>query len=248
METNENQKLPRWQTISGLGGEREEKMTADERDAAVRTLLAEVDRLAEIEFARGRNAPAGERSIFWDPLESICRQLGISRTKLSAYSRELTGLRAHERTDRIKARELKSTLPLRTKRMLEPLLDSLRKRIDRKRAHDRLLRLSCLKRLLKSLKIERSGCARARFAAELGFPNASRLGRACLLAHGMAIEELEEQLVCDMVQKFFEELAGAKPVSEKAGPPASATSEPKSGADLLIDEATKEVARKIRAA
>src|SRR5438874_10480804 len=96
---------PAWQKISGIDPQSESEMSRAERNAALRKLIADVTARATVEFADEDEGdiPESERTIFWDPLQRICMQLGISRTKLSAYSRELTGMRAHEISDRILA-------------------------------------------------------------------------------------------------------------------------------------------------
>src|SRR5689334_14480463 len=103
----ENEK-PLWQQISGIDPSKEKEMDAEARDAALRKLILDVERRAgdEIERAATGKIPQGERTIFWDPLTRICLQLGISRTKLSSYSRELTGMRAFEISDRILAKRV----------------------------------------------------------------------------------------------------------------------------------------------
>src|SRR4051812_30384502 len=97
---------PLWQKISGIDPASEDKLDSNARDAAIRKLVLEVERRATVEFERADSGliPAEERTVFWDPLARVCLQLGISRTKLSLYTRELTGMRAHEISDRILAR------------------------------------------------------------------------------------------------------------------------------------------------
>src|SRR5687768_1568239 len=123
---------PAWQKISGLNPETEQDLAPDQRDDCIRKLLVEVELLARIEFDRGDKVPKGERTLFWDPLARICALLSISRTKLSNYSRELTGMRAHELTDKIKAESLPDALAAylqnlfnQSQRILLPLFKSL---------------------------------------------------------------------------------------------------------------------------
>ena len=218
--TNENgaaQDLPEWQKISGLTVDREKTMSEDERDEGIRKLLAEVERMAREAFARGEKVPTGERTLFWDPLERICRKLEISRVKLSAYSRELTGMRAHEVSDRLLARKnLMHALEVRITKVLKPEFAKVRGHLDRTRVKESEYRASWCKSFWKLVKAERSGSGRARWAAELGFANPSRLARACLLAHGMSIDELEGVILVSIVQKFFDEIR----VERNPSPPA----------------------------
>jgi hypothetical protein len=171
---NDANKAPSWQEISGINPGNEGTLSADARDEGIRKLLREVDVMARAEFARGANVPAGERTVFWEPLERVCAKLGISRVKLSAFSRELTGLRADELTDRIKAEALPRILEGQLRYKLAPALEFLRKNVDRENMDSPHYQLSWALRFRKQLKKERSGAARARWAVELGFPNASR--------------------------------------------------------------------------
>jgi hypothetical protein len=206
--------LPLWQKLTGLTPDREQKMSADERDAAIRILVKDVDQRARVEFERGKAAPAGERTVFWEPLERICLQLQISRTKLSAYSRELTGMRAHEICDRIKAADLARAIQ-------NYLIDTLA--VESRRLHNtpaaqlrsEEFRIKTVAYFRRYLKLQRQGEQRARWAVELGFPNANRLRRACILAHGMSIEELEHRILTTIVQKFCDDLAKLAPASKE---------------------------------
>jgi hypothetical protein len=240
--------LPSWQEISGLTPEREKTMTADERDAGIRKLLKEVEQRALREIARGDNAPRGERTAFWDPLERICAQLSMSRVKLSAFSRELTGLRAHELTDRIKARKLPTLLNALIQKRLLPQLQAQSGSVDRSRLGETLYIAKYALKVWREWKKTRSGVSRARWALELGFANASRLSRACLLAQRMSIDELEQRVVCCMVQKFFETLNEGQPQrtqstqrTEKAGNKEKKCEATPTLADEIISEAVKEV-------
>ncbi len=204
---------PLWQQISGINPATEMNMGADARDAAIRKLVQEVEKRATVEFERGENGkiPEGERSVFWDPLARICLVLGISRTKLSSYSRELTGLRAHEISDRIRARRsLAKRLLQYVMTAIAPELEKIRLRLPPTGRLREQHRIETQMRLVEWMKLNRKGQLRARFAAELGFANPSRLSRACLLAHGMSIEEMEGNLVCNLVQKFFDGLLKTK--------------------------------------
>ena len=51
-----------------------------------------------------------ERTFLWSPLEGICAELGVARRKLSALTRELTGMAAQEVVDRIKAENVAARL------------------------------------------------------------------------------------------------------------------------------------------
>jgi hypothetical protein len=205
---------PKWQQLTGFTPETEANLDADIRDAGIRKLLNEVDRLARIEFARGDSAPAGERTLFWDPLARICNTLGISRTKLSCYSRELTGMRAHELTDRIKAESLPAAMLVILQAQFAAIVDPIREKIDSSSLHVPGYRETITQHIIQLIRAERRGPRNANFAARLGYANPSRLNRACLLAHHETLDGLEEKLSRPMVQKFLNELfAGAKAIA-----------------------------------
>ena len=206
----ENEK-PLWQRISGIDPARENEMTADERDAAIRKLVQDVEKRAAAEFERAESGkiPENERTVFWDPLSRVCMQLGISRTKLSSYTRELTGMRAHEVTDRILARRtLAERMMALLTGLLAPHLQQAEKHIDHRQLGSAQYHYSFAMRILRLIQMERKGLGRVRIAAELGYANPSRLARACLLAHGTSIDEMEAKMVCTLVQKFLKEQNG----------------------------------------
>ena len=199
---------PAWQKISGLNSETELDLAPEQRDDCIRKLLVEVELLARIEFDRGDKVPKGERTLFWDPLARICAVLSISRTKLSNYSRELTGMRAHELTDRIKAESLPAALSAYLQNLFT-IHNALLKSLFNSFAHDPATqREKFFQAVQRFVKTSRSGPARAHFAATLGYANPSRLTRACLLAQGKSLEHLESELLDPIVQKFFDEQTG----------------------------------------
>jgi len=202
---------PLWQRISGIDPKRENEMTRDQRDAAIRKLVQDVHNraVAEFESEDSGKIPEGERSIFWDPLQRICLQLGISRTKLSNYSRELTGLRAHELSDRILAkRKLPERLTHWVKTLVGLEMNSMRETIAKGRI-DGQVRQFWMARMVKTVKSYRLHELRAHFAGEMGFANFSRVSRACLLAFGMSLDHVEADLVRTYVQKFLDEMLKA---------------------------------------
>ena len=248
-ETSATANRPLWQQISGIDPQTESEMSSTERNAAIRKLVAEVTARSIAEFASEDKGeiPAGERTIFWDPLQRICLQLGISRTKLSAYSRELTGMRAHEISDRILAkRKLKVRLQARIEYYLRSEVEFLHSELKKGEISFEQLggEARDMARLMKSRrKFERS----ASFAVEMGFANYSRLNRACLLAFGKSLDQIEAQMVCTYVQKVFEELKGTenltqsrKVAKEQPKNEPVITDEEKIAGDRIIKEAVEE--------
>ncbi|HYF49180.1 MAG TPA: hypothetical protein VEJ63_07235 [Planctomycetota bacterium] len=206
---NPQSALPLWQSISGLTPDNEIMMSPDERDAAIRKLLAEVERRAREEFIRALKAPKGEKTQFWDPIVRVCSVLGISRVQLSRYTQELTGMRAHEVTDRIRA----GGLPRQIRQYLEEALKVARSQIEESARTLGPGRESTLivihATLRKALKTERAAERGSHFAAQFGFANLSRMNRACKLGLGVSLDDLESRMLYDMVQKFLAEMAAS---------------------------------------
>ena len=234
---------PLWQQISGIDPATEAKLDADARDEAIRKLVREVEARASVELERAETGkiPEGERTLYWDPLARICLQLEISRTKLSAYTRELTGMRAHEISDRIVAKKYL------LKRMwryiggkIRPELEAMQKCAPPREKIYEGHRMQTETRLLRWVRSLRQKDARAGFAARMGFANPSRLSRACLLAHGKSIDEMEAFIVRNMVQKFFEEVMGktdAPPKRQEREEKQKVESELTPEAKAIIDDA-----------
>src|SRR4051812_18610879 len=64
---------------------------------------------------------------------------------------------------------------------------------------------------MKSMrKFERS----TSFAADMGFATFSRLSRACLLAFGKSLDQIEGELVCTYVQRFFTDMKGTEDLTQ----------------------------------
>ncbi|HYF50057.1 MAG TPA: hypothetical protein VEJ63_11660 [Planctomycetota bacterium] len=212
---------PRWQELFGLEPHIEAAMDRDERREALNQLVDEVERLARQEFAHAAQHPDPRRSFMWDPLDHICNVLEISRVKLSRYTLEVTGLRAHEITDRIKAAALPEILRTHYEKqfaalvpILEtmfPLLPALTPVPSPTRGEggtpddgDDAAFEHALAWTEKAFRESRTGQARIIFAIQLGYANPSRLFKACQFAHGTTIPALEEECARTLVQKFFE--------------------------------------------
>jgi hypothetical protein len=215
--------IPLWQKITGFTKDNENALAPEQFNDGVRRLFREVERLAHDDFGRA-NVPAGERSVYWDPVEHICRVLGLARTKLSRYMRELTGLRAHEVTDRIKASTLPQMVRERLERVLAPTFERLRANFARTRLELPDLQSRTFEVVMRNVRNMRSGENRMRWANELNFPNASRVARACVLAHNTSIDELENREARALVQKFLETLTPAEP--PRCEPRAEAETQP----------------------
>jgi hypothetical protein len=202
---NPDSKKPLWQEISGIDPSTERGMSEDQRIEALHKLVVKLDQIIAAEHAR--KVPAGMRTIFWDPIERACGVLGISRTQLSRYSYEATGLRAHERSDMVKAERLPGDLQAAVELFMSDYLEAtVRAELDKsKPAMPKDIAVWTL-RAARAFKLSRSGPMAAGFAAEMGYPNISRLKKGCMIAHKISLEEMELTIVRKLVQKFFDEL------------------------------------------
>jgi len=203
---NPNQ-TPQWQLLTGLTPEAEEKMSPEARDAAIRKLLADVERRAQAELDRANNCPEGERTPYWDPVEAACQDLGISRVKLSKYARRLTGVRAQEIGDKLKAKLIKPKLEALVAEELDfwwrcfglERCDSAHRMLytEVKRNVERDFRDYMKRRMRKDNA--------PLVALKLGFSNITRLRKACILAFGTTLDAVVKQIASDMVQKCLKQ-------------------------------------------
>jgi hypothetical protein len=196
--------IPKWQEISGLTPAAERSMSDKERDDALRALMREVTRLSREEFQR--EVPEGERSFLWEPIERVCHKLGIARLRLTRFCRELTGMRAYEITDKIKAEPMGVRIIEWVRQIIKNLDKEMRAGATEFTVRDEPVRVMWANRIVKELRkfrIERP----QKWAALLAFPTIPRLRRGCMLAHHCTVEELELDMVRQLVQKFFDDLA-----------------------------------------
>jgi hypothetical protein len=218
---------PAWQTLTGLTPEAEEKMSFEERDAAIRNLLADVERRAQAELDRADKCPENERTPYWDPVEAACQDLGISRVKLSKYARRLTGIRAQEIGDKLKARLVKPKLEAWIANQFKTWWEVLGKRKvgqtflsarEQERSSPQLshdtfdLARKLGREFSDSLKFKKNRDAANRFALKLGFANITRLRKAVVLAFETTLDSLMTRSAYDMVQKCVDQIAAQKPL------------------------------------
>lgn len=197
--------IPAWQTISGLVPERELAMSDVERDSAIRTLLKTVCDAARAEL--NRPVPEGERTAFWEPIERVCFRLQIAKTKLSKYSKELTGMAAHEISDKIMAERLPELIEKWVAPMLADFPERMRKAASQFRPNKESFLIAWKRQAVEAIRAAREGRASVRWTDALKFASIPRLRRACQHAHSCSIEELEERIIHQLVQKMYEPLA-----------------------------------------
>jgi len=212
-----NQNLPQWQSLTGLYPDAEATMSPEQRDEKIRILLADVERRARLELDRAAHCPAGERTVYWDPVEAACQDLGISRVRLSAYSRRLRGMRALEIGDKLKAATLQSKLEAWIAHDFKLWMEILGARYavrDPMRIHDVERKLS--RDFSAHLKFKKNRDAANRFAMNFGFPNITRLRKACVLAFETTLDCLIHRIASNIVQKYTEQKLKALILAAKA--------------------------------
>ncbi|HYF50770.1 MAG TPA: hypothetical protein VEJ63_15255 [Planctomycetota bacterium] len=133
-----------------------------------------------------------ERTVYWDPIQSVCAALGLSRIALTRFSKELTGLAAHEIVDTIKVESVKPKL----KEVLRPQLRAI---LQREHGEDWAEKAGDLRArdVWHKLKKERTEPEfnRVVFAQSLGFPNYNRYFRACTVVFHQAPQQIELELI-----------------------------------------------------
>jgi AraC-like DNA-binding protein len=189
---------PPWQEISGLTVEAEGKMTRSERRFALRKLFRHYEKLVREALEEHEKDPEKEeRTFLWDPVPMLCIELGISRRKLSALTRELTGMAAHEVVDRVRAEKVVTRMEDDIAGILNQWYtpggdhrikgswwgDDLREAVREQRREDGF-----------------DGCA---WALLHGFPNYARFRRGCMLAHAGQTPRALEEGVLTRYAKYF---------------------------------------------
>ena len=135
------------------------------------------------------------RTFLWDPLPEICVYLQIARSRLSQFTKELTGLAAHEIVDRIRAERLKERLRVQ----LRAFVAANRGHVATGRAKfdSRSVQLC---RLLRRTR-QTPEFSRETWAIELGFANYRRLYRACLVLYRTTPVQLEWMIIEELLKE-----------------------------------------------
>ena len=83
---------PKWVVVSGLWPETEKSDPAPIRRKKIRALYKAAVLLIRRELKRHEvDEFRSERTVFWDPIVEVCREMEISPSKLSSFCKELTG-------------------------------------------------------------------------------------------------------------------------------------------------------------
>lgn len=202
---------PAWQALTGLHPRSEHLIHPHARAKQIRVLLAGVEKLLRTEMDNAAS-DCEKRSKFWDPLRTVCVQLGISQRRLSLYSKEITGISATEIVDCIHAESVRAKM----KRELKAFITGFFSRKDAKRQRTATARSTTegtedteekigeliwdeLKATRKAPKFHRTT-----WALSFGFSSYSRFFRACLICYGVTPHELEMQIIEEILGEACE--------------------------------------------
>ena len=146
------------------------------------------------------NSHFAERTFLWDPLPKICLRLGISRSALSRFSKEFSGMSAHEVMDRIRAETVRARMQqdisLHYLKVLSYSLATGKGKGPFRRLKNwphlpfRFAYYDALKRSRVEPEFDRTT-----WAISFGFPNYARFRRACLLRFGKTPQQLELEII-----------------------------------------------------
>ena len=197
----EKQKLPPqpWQEITGFTSpEAERKMPRQERRLALRRLFKHYEKMVRDALAEHAADPdKEERTFLWDPLPTICFELGIARRKLSQLIKELTGMAAHDVIDKIRAEGV-------TAKLEENIVALLKGRYEAGRDYSNIGShwypefCAALRQSKRGLRFDR-----AHWSIQLGFANYARFRRGCMLANnGMTPVQVEAKIVEEIADYY----------------------------------------------
>ena len=143
------------------------------------------------------------RTYQWDPLAKVCHELGISRSRLSRYCKEIKGIAAHEVMDAIKAQKV---LPKLRKDMKHFVLIMYRSfRLKHKKFDCVYKEEDTRWALWKELKFRRRiPDFKTTWAIDHGFPSYARMHKACLIRYGKTPHQLEMEILLRIALKFDE--------------------------------------------
>jgi len=138
-----------------------------------------------------REVDACRKTAQWDPLQPICTYLGIAPRKLSALSREISGLSVTQLADAIKAETLRKKMMRRVAEWVASIGD-----VVREAGADLQEQAYALWKRLRGER-QKNGSHRSSVAWELGFSSYTRMFRACLVCYGLVPQEIELELIAE---------------------------------------------------
>ena len=194
-----------WQTITGFDAKSESSVPHAQRRQSLRKLLHAVKQLIGAEMQLDATLPPEEkeeRTIFWNPLPSICNHLGIARSKLTSFMKELTGVAAHELIDQERVRDLKSKL----RDEIRVYAREWREAHSFSNFHNRDFRDMeiALAAIVKQRRIHAGLGDATQIALSHNIPTYPRLYRACIIVHKKSHAQLEAQIIADVIDEILE--------------------------------------------
>jgi hypothetical protein len=205
-----------WQTITGFDANTESSLAPDKRRQSLRKLLHAVKQLIGAEIQLDEVLPPEEkeeRTIFWNPLPSICHHLGIARSKLTSFMKELTGVAAHELIDQQRVKDLKTQLRdeirLYAREWREKFDDGS---FQRKHLHHLE---EMLAEKVKNERLKKGICDPTTLALSYKVPTYARYYRACLVVHKKTPLQLEAQIIADVLDEILAAEATRPPDVQK---------------------------------
>jgi hypothetical protein len=195
--------IPKWRVITALHPETEMGFSREDRRGRVRYLVNAAAWLIRRELKLHDTDPQkDERTVYWDPLVEVCRELQIPRSKLSAYSKEFNGLSVSQLVDALKAERV--TLQMRV--ALRAFLKSLKtaqhgdtEALSNSQNNKDLDRWQVWKALKASRR--EPDFAHTTWAQEFGFASYTRFYRACLVVHKRTPHQLEMEIIDELLKE-----------------------------------------------
>ena len=201
----------RWMLVSGMFSET--SYSEPERRKRLRALYQVTILLIKRSLAYQAAEQIAERSIYWDPIAEVCRELQIAPSKLSSFCKELSGHSLSQLIDCVRAERIKKLMKVK-----------IRKFVREFRTHRATLGADAAGEIdwwdvWKALKTARKWpefCLNS-WAIEMGFASYRRLYRACLavwketphqMEMGMIVECIGEGEAGDTVEEIGEEEMG----------------------------------------
>jgi AraC-like DNA-binding protein len=196
-------KLPKWREVAGLTVENEGTMTRSERRYALRKLFRYYESLVREHLKEHEADPEkDERTFLWDPVPTICFELGIARSKLSSLTKELTGMAAHEVVDKVRAegieKKMRGALARTCRKELAPGRNVASWSKYAKWPYWGDVVWDVVKRSRRQPWFDRT-----EWAQRFGFPNYARMRRGVMLAkNGLTPMQVEGQII-DEYEEYF---------------------------------------------
>jgi len=102
---------PNWMVISGLFPESEPAFKGEDRRKRIRIICRTAVLLIRRALKRAElDENRAERSIYWDPVVEVCRELEISQSKLSSFCKEFSGNSLTQTVDVVRAERVRKMM------------------------------------------------------------------------------------------------------------------------------------------